>query len=229
MMIENLKLAIFDMDGLMFDTERRYCDAGKAMMEKHGIASDMDAVYDVVGTSLGIDMKRFNLSGRPNEEVLKLLRQAGREAFEDMCENGVPVKKGLQDLLEELSRRGIQKAVATSTEIARSGRLLKAAGVWEQFGIVVTGEDVERGKPAPDIFLEACRRGGVSPKEALVLEDSINGARAAAAAGIRCIVVPDIKEPTPDVAESAYRVVESLRDVVTLLREGEKEENKILI
>lgn len=77
-MIKNLKLVIFDMDGLMFDTERRYCEAGEALMRKQGIASDMRAVYDVVGTSLEIDMKRFNLSDRPDDEVKQFLKQAGR-------------------------------------------------------------------------------------------------------------------------------------------------------
>lgn len=222
-MIENLKLVIFDMDGLMFDTERRYCEACEELMLKCGIASDIRAVYEVVGTSLEIDMKRFNLSDRPDEEVKKLLQQAAMQAFEDMCANGVPIKKGLPELLEELKDRKITKVVATSTEIARSGRLLKAAGVWNQLAFVVTGEEVERGKPAPDIFLEACKRAGVSPEEALVLEDSINGARAAAAAGICCIVVPDINEPTPDVTESAYRIVDSLLDVVEILREEDRE------
>lgn len=217
-MIENLKLAIFDMDGLMFDTERRYCEAGGRMMEKHGIPSDIQAMYDVVGTSLPVDMKKFNLSHRPDEEVRKLLDQAVDEEIEEMCRSGVPIKKGLKELLRELNGRGIPAAVATSTEIACSGRLLRAAGVWEQLDFVVTGEEVERGKPAPDIFLEACRRAKVLPENALVLEDSINGARAAIAAGIRCIVVPDLKQPTPDVAAGAYKIVESLLDVVELLR-----------
>ncbi len=213
----NLKLAIFDMDGLMFDTERRYCDDTALLFKKNHIPIDMQALYDVIGTSLPIDMKKFNQSSLPDSKLHALMSQVVMDAVDDMCQNGVPVKKGLFRLLNALSAAGIQMAVATSTERSRAERLLRAAGVFPFFSFLVTGAEVAHSKPAPDIFLETCVRGKAEPGEALIFEDSVNGGRAAKAAGIPYIIVPDINPPTADVRESALAVLPSLSDAIPLL------------
>ncbi len=216
-MNQKLKLAIFDMDGLMFDTERRYCDDAELLFGRLGIPIDMQALYDVIGTALPIDMKRFNQSCHSDEEVHRLMSQATADAVDDMCQNGVPVKKGLCELLQALSAAGVRLAVATSTERSRAKRLLRAAGVLDYFDFVITSADVSHGKPAPDIFLHACQLGHAAPEEAIIFEDSVNGGRAAKAAGISYIIVPDIKQPTDDVREGAFAVLPSLYEAVSLL------------
>ena len=216
-MNRNLKLAIFDMDGLMFDTERRYSDDARELFDRLGIAVDMQALYDVIGTSLPVDMRRFNRSDRPDDEVRSLMSQITADAIKDMCENGVPVKEGLYELLEALTAAGVRLAVATSTERNRAESLLRSAGVLSSFDFVATSADVACGKPAPDIFLHACALAGVVPGQAMIFEDSINGGRAAKAAGIPYIIVPDIKQPTEDVRKGACAVLPSLAEAIPLL------------
>lgn len=170
-----------------------------------------------MGTALPIDMKKFNLSQHSDDDIRQMIFNAVDIAREDMCENGVPIKKGLYELLNKLSEKRIPMVVATSTPIKWSGRLLRAAKVWERFKFVITSQEVENGKPAPDIFLKSCEIAKVAPENALVLEDSIPGAQAAKAAGIPYIIVPDINPPTKKVAQAAYMVADSLLDVVKLI------------
>lgn len=216
-MLEHLKLVIFDMDGLMFDTERRYCDDMKKICDEQGIDVDMSALYDVIGTSLPIDMDCFNRSGYSHEKIAEIMNQSVIDAVNDMCENGVPMKAGLVELLKVLNEKKILMAVATSTKRSRCERLLKAAKIDQYFDCIITGYDVANGKPFPDIFLEACRKCQIDPADALVLEDSVNGGMAAKSAGIPYIIVPDLNPPTAIVKESALKVVPSLHEVVQLI------------
>lgn len=216
-MLDNLELVIFDMDGLMFDTERRYCIASEEACAKEGIKIDIQVLYDAIGTYDPIDMRKLNQSNRSDEEIEAITNKSYWDAIEDMVTNGVPIKKGLYELMDKLESKNIRMCVATSTPIKISGRLLEKADVMKRLSFVVTGAEVEHGKPAPDIFLLACAKAGVSTDKALVLEDSIHGGRAAKAAGIRYIIVPDIKQPTADVAEGAYAVLNDLNGVADLI------------
>ena len=213
----NLDLVIFDMDGLMFDTERVYCDTILSATRALNIDVDIDILYNSMGVS-NFDVNKFFYEGVPEGiDKHSLIMDAMVDSVDEMCANGVPKKPGLIQLLALLTEKDIKRVVATSTPIERSGRLLQSAGVIPFFEFIITGDDVEKGKPYPDIFLEACLRAGVSPENALVLEDSDAGGRAARAAGIDYIIVIDINEPAEDVAESAYAVTDSLTEVQALL------------
>ena len=131
---------------------------------------------------------------------------------------GIALKPGLVELLEYLALHEIPAAVATSSDREYAGFSLKAAGLDERrFALVVTGDEVENGKPAPDIYLEALRRLGVKPARSLALEDSDAGILAAARAGMISVLVPDLKPPSPAAREAAFRVLTSLHEVVPLL------------
>lgn len=209
-------LVIFDMDGLMFDTERQYNAATLALMERHGITVNIDILFDAIGSSY-FDVDRFLVHVPQGVDAKALLDSVPEAVTQALCRDGVPVKKGLIRLLDLLRSQGIAMCVATSTPISRSGPLLKAAGVWDYFQFVITGRDVAHGKPAPDIFLAACQRAGVSPEQALVLEDSANGAFASQKAGIPYIIVPDLKQPPKAAAESALAVAKDLDMVADML------------
>ncbi|MCB0080968.1 MAG: HAD family phosphatase, partial [Caldilineaceae bacterium] len=116
-------------------------------------------------------------------------------------------------LLDLLDTQQIPKAVATSSARAEARYTLANAGLLERFSIVVTGDQVERGKPAPDIFLLTAAQLGVPPSSCLVLEDSEAGVYAATAAGMCTFMVPDLIPPQPETAKRAFQVVESLADV----------------
>jgi HAD superfamily hydrolase (TIGR01509 family) len=132
---------------------------------------------------------------------------------ETVARNGVPIKEGLGELLDLLDRSGVMKAVATSTERTRALSLLTLAGVLNRFDAVVCGDEVERGKPHPDIFLAAAAKLGRSPIDCMVLEDSESGLTAAHRAGMRPVLVPDLKAPSQEALALAFRVFPTLTEV----------------
>ncbi len=216
-MIDHLQLVIFDMDGLMFDTEREYCNAAQEIFDKHNIQVNMQALYDIIGTSYPIDIKKFNLSEYPDETVLKLIDQSYIEKIDEMIQHGMPVKKGLYELLDKLQKNDIHMCVATSTPRKWAIQFLKTAKIYDYFDFIITGEEVEHGKPEPDIFLAAAHRANIPHENALVLEDSINGCKAAKKAQIPFIMIPDIKAPTQDIIHSAYAVLDDLSCVAEMI------------
>ena len=134
-------------------------------------------------------------------------------------QHGAPTKPGLTSLLDWLEMRAMPRAVATSSGRASADRLLQSAGVRARFEIIVGGDDVANGKPAPDLFLLAADRLGVAPSDCVVLEDSGPGIHAAHRAGMRPILVPDLQQPTDEVQALAYRVCKSLHEAQTILME----------
>ena len=210
------------MDGLMFDTERYYCDADERICRQHGIPINIKALHEVIGTSLMPDETVLFPEEATREQGRLLTHQAYMDALEEMCEDGVPIKKGLIELLDALEKAGIDKCVATSTEMDRTERLLKASKLYERFAFVFSGHELERGKPYPDVFLLTCEKAGIAREKALILEDSSNGGMAAMNAHIDYIIIPDINDPTPEVAEHALFVGKDLFDVVSYLGINEK-------
>ena len=211
------KLVIFDMDGLMFDTERYYCDANERVCQQYNIPINIKALYDVIGTSLMADETVLFPEEKSRELGNTLIYQAYMDALEEMCDKGVPIKKGLPELLDALENAGISKCVATSTEMDRTTRLLQASGFYERFAFVFSGHELKRGKPYPDVFLLTCEKAEIAPEDALILEDSSNGGLAARNALIDYIIIPDINDPIPEVAEHALFVGKDLFDVIKYL------------
>lgn len=208
---------IFDMDGLMFDTERLW-----------------DEVWEEVGLTLGINaIKEFNKRSRGvnqagAREIFLQLFGAGGVGYEELqarcsarleeeLERHIPVKPGLYELLDTLKGRDIPMAVASSTHRKMVLRNLELAGITSYFAAVITGDMVKSGKPAPDIFLAAAKAIGREPERCLVLEDSSNGIRAAAAAGCLSVMVPDLDPPTLGLARLYTVRADSLKQVIDLL------------
>ena len=211
-----IKMVIFDMDGLMLDTERCYYNGVKEMCEKKQIKVDMSIYRAVIGTSEAIDMEKFNKSTYPNDALEKMICQYVDNRRKELCEEGVAIKKGLRELLNILNKRNILRAVATSTPKPIAEKLLERVGIKKEFSVIVSATDVKKVKPAPDIFLLACEKVQILPERCLVLEDSVPGAKAAKAAGIPYIIVPDINYPEKEVAKAAEMVADSLLDVEKL-------------
>lgn len=208
-----VRLVIFDMDGLMFDTERIAVDAWRHAGRQLGVEISPELVIETIGLNrkdTEATLLRRLGSGFPIEEARRLRVQY---ADETVTQNGVPVKEGLSALLDALDKAGVMKAVATSTERTRALKLLTFAGVLSRFDAVVCGDEVEHGKPHPDIFLVAAAKLGVSPADCMVLEDSESGLTAAHRAGMRPVLVPDLKAPSEDALALAFRVFRSLTEV----------------
>lgn len=213
----SLEAIVFDMDGLMLDTERTGLRA-----------------YDLAAAELGLELPESTylaLVGRPARDSCRILAsllpahypiqalftRAG-QLYMQLVESGsIPLKAGVFELLDFIDARGLKAAVATSTERHLAIKKLAGPGLLQRFQTIVCGDDVPRGKPYPDIYLEAANRLGVSPGSCLALEDSIAGIQAAQAAGMTTVMVPDLIAPTEEVRHSVHAIVETLEHVIELI------------
>ena len=201
---------ILDMDGLMLDTEPISLRIWKAAAVELGYVLTEDVCDAMIGRTAAANVTSLIEHFGADFPAAEIARSAGVRYRAHLEAHGVPRKAGLEELLSFLDRRGLARAVATSTDTALARRKLEQAGVLGYFEIVVGGDQVERGKPEPDIFLRAAACLGCDPADCVVLEDSGPGIHAAAAAGMRPILVPDGRAPSESARRTAYATVESL-------------------
>lgn len=204
---------IFDMDGLMLDTERIALRVWREAARELGSVLDDHIAEQMVGRSAATNRLMLQAHFGDTLAYDNLAALAERRYREVLASEGVPRKPGLIELLDWLAARRIPRAVATSTARALARHKLEQAGVIAYFDVVVGGDDVVHGKPAPDIFLRAADRLGELPAACAVLEDSSPGIQAAHAAGMVPILVPDGgRLPPAETRALARYVVESLVD-----------------
>ena len=212
-----IQAVIFDVDGLMFDTEQVGFASWTHAQEVTGYALSEEMVHRTVGRTMDAieAMFREELSDAPVQAIL----DASNEKYQQLLEAGAyAIKPGLVELLAYVEGKGLPRILATSARRSNTERKLRAKGMAGRFEHIVTSDDIVHGKPAPDIFLKACEVLGVAPEGALVLEDSNPGVRAAAAAGCPCIMVPDVLDPEVDTRASALAVMQNLHEVLAWLR-----------
>ena len=196
---------IFDMDGLMLDTEPLAARAWTAAAQAIGITFDEAIAPHLVGRNFA-DCRTLIRDHHGELYPTDALMQHWHAAYDDIvAREGIVLKAGLGELLDWLEAHALRKAVATSTRRSRAMAKLVHTGLLDRFAAVVGGDDVERGKPEPDIFLEAAARIRAAPHECVVLEDSLPGVCAALAGGMRTIMVPDL--PTPPGAHVPHGVI----------------------
>lgn len=208
---------VFDMDGLMLDTEILYQRAWQQAAIDLGYDYD-DAFYLQTCVGRTVETCEAALTERFPDFPLPAFRARWQGLWrQEVEQRGIPLKPGLLELLAFLDRQRIPFAVATSSDRAYTTFTLAAAGLQDRFGCIITGDQISNGKPAPDIYLEAARRLGASPPVCVALEDSDAGAQAAAAAGMTVLLIPDLKPPAPLAIQSAYSVLASLHEALDLL------------
>ncbi|MDR1128118.1 MAG: HAD family phosphatase [Treponema sp.] len=212
------RAAIFDMDGLMLDTERPVVAAWERAAREMGwrlteevlagtIGVDEEATRKVMVDSYGQDF--------PYEAVREEL---GRVYVEDAEKNGIALRPGLLALFEHLDSLGVPMIVATSSSRDIALWKLEMAGIKDLFPLLVCGDEICRGKPAPDIFLKAAELLDKKPGECLGFEDSPAGLRALDAAGIRSVFIKDTVEPPPEVLAAVWLRLNSLDEAVPLFK-----------
>jgi HAD superfamily hydrolase (TIGR01509 family) len=212
---------LFDMDGLLVDSEPVWAVAENAMMASRGLTSDPEIQRGLIGMRMrdfvGGMRTAYNISDSLDDMCTDLTtRMIALIATE------VVPRPGAIELLDYLYGRGIPCAIASSSPLELIDATVAAHGWGYFFQTHVSGDDVAHGKPAPDIYLEAAKRLGAAPAACLALEDSPNGARSAMAAGTVCYAVPDTSHSTAAAfAGITPNVVASLHDIVTVLRRCE--------
>ncbi|MGC9002408.1 MAG: HAD family hydrolase [Dictyoglomus sp.] len=209
---------IFDMDGVIFDTERLGYIFWKKALEEFGYIINEEIYYETVGVNILETERIFKkyLGDIPFDEIYKRKKELIEEYIE---KNGLPVKDGFFELLDFLDEKKIPRGIATSTERERAIPLLERAKILNKFDVIVCGDDVEKSKPEPDIFLLTAQRLKANPKECIVLEDSDNGVLAAKRAGMTPLLIIDFKPPHPETLKRAYKVFNSLWEVKEYLKE----------
>ena len=205
-----LKGAIFDMDGLMIDTEKLYLKFWIQSAKDFGYDMKPEHVYAIRSMARKYSiptLKGFLGEDCPTEEI-----RAHRTELmaEYINEHGLEVKKGLFELLYYLKGREIKMAVATATPRSRTTEYLEKIGAAKFFSAVICGDMVETGKPAPDIYLTAAKELGLPPEECAAFEDSPNGIKAAHAAGCHAIMIPDMTQPDDEIKPLLSAVYENL-------------------
>jgi HAD superfamily hydrolase (TIGR01509 family) len=210
-------LLIFDMDGLIFDTERLFMNLRADIMAEYGYVHREEDYLRTLGTS-GENLNRilYETYGPeyPADEISKRTREA---QISQIRTCGPPLRPGIRKLLSWAEGKRIPCCVATSTATSYAEEFLDLAGISGCFSFVIGGEAVLHSKPDPEIFLLACTKASVAPERALVLEDSENGVLAADRANIPVICIPDLKQPSPEIAKKAAAVCDSAFDVPDVL------------
>lgn len=205
------------MDGLMLDTERVALDALREAGRTLGIQISEDFLHTLVGVSVRDSRGLFLTEFGPHFPIDELQKRSDA-AYVRALEAGVPRKPGLIELLDFIASRSLPVGVATSTVTDVALDKLARAEVLSRLHAVVCSDQVERGKPHPDLYIETANRLGVTPdKRCVALEDSGPGIRSAHAAGLRTIMVPDRRLPGPEIRSIADAVVDSLHDARQLL------------
>lgn len=210
---------VFDMDGLLLDSEklvkRTWNYAGSLL----GYEDFGDHIYNTVGFNLKRRTRYFreNVS---EDFPMEWFADVTRKKYHEIAdEEGVEVKAGARELLEYAKEKDYRIGLATSSRKIHAEQSLKSAGLFCYFDGMVFGDVVKEGKPAPEIYLRACRQIGVEPSEAVALEDAPSGVISAHAAGMRVIVVPDLVEPPEEIIGLVWHRAESLAEVPAMLEE----------
>ena len=211
-----LRAVIFDMDGLLVDTEQVVFEAMCA--SALGVGREM---------SLELFKRLVGLPGHVSDQIvvehfgvgfdIDAWRDGVGRHFQDIAAAGIALKAGVVELLDVLDVRGVPRAVATSSTRRSVDHSLGQHGLVERFGAIISRELQARHKPHPDPFLKAAEAIGVAPADCLALEDSHNGVRAAHAAGMMTVMVPDLLEPTPEMHDKCVLIAESLHRVLELV------------
>lgn len=213
--------AIFDMDGLMFDTERLFRESWLVLArDKYHVEPSIPFTAAVAGTA-GDKMREVVKSFYPDIDADAYIADCYARV-EEISAKDLPVKKGLEKILSGLQEKNFRMAVASASSRAVVERNLKKAGVDHYFDLVLStlGEGIP-SKPAPDVFIRAAEGLGLAPEDCYVFEDGINGVLAGLRAGCTTVMVPDTMEPTREIIEGGAVICRDLEEAMEAVSKGE--------
>lgn len=207
------KSVIFDMDGVIFDSEQAILDLWDEMAREHNIPNIRENIMKCIGINEDATEKvLFDAYGDdfPYREYKKVISARYHEKFDG---GRLPMKPYVKELLEFLTENGYRIAIASSTKSSTVIKQIEEAGIANHFQVVIGGEMVSRSKPNPDIFIKAFEELDADRDNTYVIEDSYNGIKAAFAANLKGIMVPDLLKPNDEMREKAFKIFEDLGQV----------------
>lgn len=208
---------LFDMDGLMIDTEALSERVWRQTATEQGIPLSHAQLQMMVGLSTERCLQ-YLADTLPAGHDVQAFGQLARQRYHQMLhQEEIPLKPGILHLLDWCTRENLPRAVGTATQRTLADLKLTRTGLQRYFAHTVAGDEVAHSKPAPDVYLKAARLLGVTPADCIVLEDSAHGAQAALAANMRVIIVPDMAPPPAQIAKQALAVCQDLYAAQALL------------
>lgn len=212
------KAVIFDMDGLMIDSERVTWEGYEKQCQLRGYTMTYSFYLSMVGNPMTVVRRKMREQFGPDFPLEEIIHAVHADMDRQFSVNGVPVKKGLPEILSYVRETELKALIATSSDRDRVERILRYANIETYFTDIICGNEVSNGKPAPDIFLKGCEKLGIRPEEAFVLEDSELGILASYRAGIDVICVPDLKQPQDEFRRMTIAVVDSLVEACEVIQ-----------
>lgn len=213
----NYEAVVFDMDGVIFDSERAVMNCWLELAQKYDIKDIEKPYFACVGTTMTRTREIMLETYGEDFPYDEYARESSLMYHEKYDGGKLPMKPGVMELLSYLKGKGKKIALASSTCRETVTNQLRWAGIIDYFDVIICGDMVAKSKPAPDIFLKACQELGVSPENTYAIEDSYNGIRAAHAGQLRPIMVPDLLEADDEMRGMAECVCDNLNEVIDYL------------
>ncbi|OLQ91292.1 haloacid dehalogenase [Vibrio panuliri] len=210
-----LKAVLFDMDGLIFDTERVYKQSWQYAAQQQNLHLSDEFYQQFIGVQ-DADCERKLLEYFADDIDMPRYVQQRNQHFHRQRNQGIALKTGFSELFNQIKQCGLMTAIVTSSQRKEVEFNFASTTYLAQFDIIITAEDVPRGKPHPDCYLLACQRLNIPPNQSLVLEDSNQGVRAALAAGCLAVMIPDLAPPETDLVNK-IEVYDCLKQVISRL------------
>ena len=211
--MKRFEAIVFDMDGLLLDSERIVLDAFLLVCEHFELGDRTELLKQCIGTNRDYTRARMTEAFGSGVDFNEFQNMWTLKHEEIVGDDAMPLMDGARELLDLIQQLDIPRAVATSTRSAQALDRLEKADLLHYFEFVVGGDQVTNSKPDPEIYLAATQKLGCNPTSCLAFEDSENGVRAALGAGLRVIQVPDLVAPSANVRALGHTILESLRDV----------------
>ena len=209
------KAVIFDMDGLLFDTEKVFNKAWQTLADSRGLILDLRMLDQLRGTS-GKQMLKIINNYWPEEDE-KILMEEVFKVAEVLLKEYVPIKPGAVELLNFLQKSSVPMAIATSSPRYLVERNLQVTGFDKFFEAIVCREDIHNGKPDPEIFLKAAEKLKKNAQECIVLEDAVHGVKAGLNAHFKTFMIPDLIQPDEEILNSDVLILKDLNQVIDVL------------
>lgn len=212
-----IKGLIFDMDGLLIDTERLSYEALVRDCKERGCELTLEQFLSIRSLSIPKCEEKFKGYFGEDFDFEDSFKKHFLYMNEHMDKYGVPMKKGADNLLKFAKEKGLRIALATSTPLPIAEGYLRSLGLWKYFDNVQSAADIKNGKPAPDVYLAAAELLELEPSECMAFEDSPNGVRSASSAGCVTIMVPDLSGPDEELSKLIYACAQDLDDAINII------------